>query len=331
MNPHPLRLLATLCLFAALTCKAAAQVLPVPASTDNLPEAEQTALPAPAAGIAVTLNGQSLQIEVERPENPLLVLSTTRGDILLELLPDAAPGTVANFLGLAEGTKAFIDPYTGQQSQRPFYDGLIFHRSIDGFMIQGGSPTGNGDGTPGYTFANEINATSLGLDRMLVVDTEGYPNPVLGIRSQQDFQQQVLLPLYREMGIDSQETLDARVDAVDQRVRSMTVQQHLEMLGYRFTANLLSRAPVRGVIAMANSGPDSNGSQFFITLADAQWLTGRYTVFGKVRAGQEVADAIGKVRVNADNRPLQEITILSLRRLNPDAVALPAAPSRRFE
>src|SRR5690606_38306714 len=92
----------------------------------------------------------------------------------------------------------------------------------------------------------------------------------------------------------------------------------LELLGYRFSAGLQSRAPVRGVIAMANSGPDSNGSQFFINLADTEWLLGRHTVFGKVRAGLEVLDAIGKARVDAEQRPQQDITILSLRRIQND-------------
>jgi cyclophilin family peptidyl-prolyl cis-trans isomerase len=73
--------------------------------------------------------------------------------------------------------------------------------------------------------------------------------------------------------------------------------------------------PVRGVIAMANSGPDSNGSQFFITLTDTDWLAGRYTVFGKVRVGLDVLDAVGKVPVDANNRPLQDVTILSVRQI----------------
>jgi len=104
----------------------------------------------------------------------------------------------------------------------------------------------------------------------------------------------------------------------------MTVRQAHELLGYRYIDTVQSRAPLRGVIAMANSGPDTNGSQFFITLADAPWLTGKHTVFGKVRAGLETIEAIGKVRTNADGRPLQEVSILSVRRI--DARAMPTAP-----
>jgi len=324
MHSMSFRAVAAL-LCAGLCLPLGAQPLPA-ADSDFGPPQSVPAIPA-APTVAVELNDRQLQVEVESLDNPLLVMVTTRGDVLLELFPQEAPQTVANFVGLAEGTKAFLDPYTGQQSLRPFYDGLIFHRVIAGFMIQGGSPTGSGDGTPGFVFADEINALSLGLDKMPVLDEDGYPNPVLGIQNPQDFQQRVLMPLYQSMGIASQAALEARVSEIDERLRGMTVKQSFELLGYRYNDTLLSRAPVRGVLAMANTGPDSNGSQFFITLADATWLTGKYTVFGKVRAGLEVIDAIGKVRVNADNRPMQEVTILSVRRINATA----SAPAPRFE
>lgn len=300
-----------LSLLSAFPAATAAQ--PVP--TDLVPPDVQALQPAFAAGpvVTVTLNDRTVQVEVDNPDNPLVIIATTRGDILAELFPAEAPQTVANFLGLATGTKPHVDPYTSQEATRPFYDGLVFHRVIDGFMIQGGSPTGQGDGTPGYQFRDEINALSLGLDKMPLLDENGVPHPVLGIQSQQDFQQRVLIPLYAAMGITSQQSLDARAADVEQRLRSMTVKQNFEMLGYRYTETLMSRAPLRGVLAMANSGPDSNGSQFFITLADTEWLTGKHTVFGKVRAGMEVVEAIGKVRVDASSRPLQDITILSIQ------------------
>lgn len=274
--------------------------------------------------VTVELGGRFVTAEIENPGNPLVVLATTRGDLLLELLPSEAPETVANFLGLAEGTKPFVDTYTGLEILRPFYDGLVFHRVVDGFMIQSGSPTGVSDAGPGYAFADEINASSLGLDQMLVLDEEGYPNPVLGIRSQADFQQRVLEPLYAQMNITSKAGLDARIGEVEQRLRAMTVKQVNEMRGYRYIDSVQSRAPLRGVIAMANTGPNANGSQFFITLADAPWLTGLHTVFGKVRAGFEVLDAIGKVRVDPDGRPLQDITILSVLRVGGSLQTAPA-------
>jgi len=83
-------------------------------------------------------------------------IETTKGEIVLELFEDDAPGTVANFVGLAQGTKAWKDPKTGQQVNRPYYDGLSFHRVIADFMIQGGCPLGNGAGGPGFTIKDEL-------------------------------------------------------------------------------------------------------------------------------------------------------------------------------
>ncbi|MFF0339113.1 peptidylprolyl isomerase [Kribbella sp. NPDC004875] len=83
-------------------------------------------------------------------------LQTNKGDVVIRLFPNQAPKTVSNFVGLAEGTKEWTDPETGQPSTKPFYDGLGFHRVIDGFMIQGGCPLGTGTGTPGYQFDDEI-------------------------------------------------------------------------------------------------------------------------------------------------------------------------------
>src|ERR671914_185008 len=81
---------------------------------------------------------------------------TSEGTFTVKLFDDKAPNTVANFIGLAEGTKEWTDPKTGQKVKRPFYDGLVFHRVIDGFMIQGGCPLGTGTGSPGYAFDDEI-------------------------------------------------------------------------------------------------------------------------------------------------------------------------------
>ncbi len=86
----------------------------------------------------------------------IATISTTAGDIAVELYPDHAPATVANFTGLASGEKGWKDPLTGEPSTDPFYDGLVFHRVISGFMIQGGCPLGTGTGGPGYTFDDEI-------------------------------------------------------------------------------------------------------------------------------------------------------------------------------
>jgi peptidyl-prolyl cis-trans isomerase A (cyclophilin A) len=187
---------------------------------------------------------------------------------------------------------------------------------IGGFMIQGGSPTGQGDGNPGFRINDEINARSLGLDKMQVLDDTGTPHPLLAISNQQDFQQKVLMPLYEKMGITNQAQLEARIDDIDRTLRSMTVKESFENLGYRYSERFMSRMPVRGVIAMANSGPNSNGSQFFINLMDTDWLAGKHTVFGKIRVGLEVLDAIGKVPVDSQDRPLQDVIILSIRQIN---------------
>src|SRR5512144_2338273 len=81
---------------------------------------------------------------------------TSAGDIVVKLLPEKAPKTVENFVGLAEGTKEWKDPRSGQMQKKPLYDGTVFHRVIPGFMIQGGDPLGTGTGGPGYRFADEI-------------------------------------------------------------------------------------------------------------------------------------------------------------------------------
>jgi len=83
-------------------------------------------------------------------------IETSAGEIIVELFEDDAPGTVANFVELAQGTKEFTDPKTGQKVKRPYYDGLIFHRVIDDFMVQGGCPLGNGTGGPGFTIKDEL-------------------------------------------------------------------------------------------------------------------------------------------------------------------------------
>src|SRR4030081_929476 len=94
---------------------------------------------------------------MSRPAGTYAVFETSQGNIVVRLLENEAPKTVANFVGLAEGTKEFTNEKTGQKEKRPFYDGLIFHRVIPEFMIQGGCPQGTGTGGPGYTFEDEIN------------------------------------------------------------------------------------------------------------------------------------------------------------------------------
>ena len=105
--------------------------------------------------------------------NPVGIIKTSQGDIRLELFAAQAPETVKNFIDLAEGRKTYTDSKTQKKVKTPFYDNLIFHRVIKNFMIQGGCPLGNGTGGPGYTFADEINAVDLGLDKIRAVQPDG--------------------------------------------------------------------------------------------------------------------------------------------------------------
>ncbi|MDP9821292.1 peptidylprolyl isomerase [Nocardioides massiliensis] len=161
-------------------------------------------------------------------------LKTNRGDIVLNLLPHHAPATVKNFVGLAQGTQEYADPETGQKTTGKFYDGLGFHRVIDGFMIQGGCPLGTGTGGPGYQFKDEFHP-ELQFDR-----------PYL--------------------------------------------------------------------LAMANAGPGTNGSQFFITVGATPWLNNKHTIFGEVadQASRDVVDAIATTPVGAMDRPKDAVVIESV-------------------
>ncbi len=244
---------------------------------------------------------------------PQCLIETSLGSIRVELRPDAAPVTVAKFAGLAEGRLSFIDEKTGKEVTRPFYDGLTFHRVIAEFMIQGGCPKGDGTGGPGWRFEDEINADGLGLGKIKVITPQGQPHPWLLIRTQADWSQNVTGPLLRKMGIQSQEQFEARAEEVKKRLNELTLKQAYENLGYRYDAKLTALKPVRGVIAMANAGPNTNGSQFFITVADAPWLTGKHTVFGKVVAGMDVVDRISKLEVAAGGKPATPVRTISIR------------------
>jgi len=159
-------------------------------------------------------------------------LKTSMGDIVIRLYEDKAPKTVANFVGLATGSKEWTDPKTREKVKRPLYSRTIFHRVIPGFMIQGGDPLGNGRGGPGYRFEDEL-------------------NPDL---------------------------------------------RH-------------SRA---GILSMANSGPNTNGSQFFVTEAPTPFLDGKHSVFGEVVKGQEVVNAIARVPRDPQDRPLKEVRLVEV-------------------
>ena len=195
------------------------------------------------------------------------VIDTNQGRLVIELYPDSAPQTVEKFVKLANNK---------------FYDGIVFHRVIPQFMAQTGDPHGNGMGGPGYTFADEINADALGLDKLSIKDAPQYNRVV---------QQMV----YRKLNIRNGRELQERIEEAGAETRkydNMTVKEVLLAAGYQFDDSLPSKHPVRGSVAMANSGPNTNGSQFFINQVDTPHLTGLHTVFGHLVESFEVLDKI---------------------------------------
>ncbi|CAM1380277.1 peptidylprolyl isomerase [Fretibacterium fastidiosum] len=155
--------------------------------------------------------------EEEAPRRPVAVFSTNMGQFKAELYTDLAPVTAGNFIDLA---------------RRGFYNGVIFHRVIDRFMIQGGDPTGTGTGGPGYKIEDE------------------------------------------------------------------------------FGPGLAHDAP--GVLSMANAGPNTGGSQFFITLVPTPWLDGKHAIFGRIVEGMEVVEAIGHVETARGDRPVKDVVMQSV-------------------
>ncbi len=244
---------------------------------------------------------------LEDEMDPVVVMTTTAGDIYLELFQKDAPKTVANFLELAEGTKEFKDPKTGQMVKRPFYDGLKLHRVIKDFMMQGGCPLGTGTGDPGYRFEDEINAVGLGLDKIKLTEAQFSPQAEV---------QRYQMHLGQKLGIRSQADLDAKRELVEAemvRLSQMSLMELYQAVGYQYDSTKSSHKAVRGALAMANSGPNTNGSQFFINQIDTPWLDGKHTVFGQVVKGMEVVDKICNSPVNQQSQPQPEIKIVSVK------------------
>ena len=184
----------------------AVAVLSLSALAEEPQKAAVKAPPAPAKGA-----GKFTQAALEG-KDLYATFDTTQGQIVVRLFAKDAPKTVANFVGLAAGEKEFTDPRDGKVGKKPFYDGLIFHRVIPNFMIQGGDPMGQGFGGPGYKFEDEFQS-------------------------------------------------GRRFDKV-------------------------------GLLAMANAGPNTNGSQFFITVSTPAHLNNRHTIFGEVISGYDVVEKI---------------------------------------
>ncbi len=188
----------------------------------------------------------SLGVPAVVSAQPRAIIDTTVGKITCTLFPDKAPIAVANFIGLAEGTKDWISPVTHQKKHGvPLYDGTIFHRVIPNFMIQGGDPAGNGTGDPGYQFKNEV-SSDLKFDRP-------------------------------------------------------------------------------GRLAYANAGPDTNGSQFFITEVPTPNLNGGYTIFGQCDdASVALVKQIARMGRDSNDRPFRPVKINHITIVHGPAAAKPS-------
>lgn len=256
---------------------------------------------------------------MEDPANPLVLVNTESGPIFIELLTGEAPLNVANFLALAE------PPESGNPAALPvprgYYDGMRFHRVIPGLLIQAGSPALYQGEREYETVRDEINADALGLDLEPVLYADGEFNPLLGIQEKQDLEQKLLRPLYRRLGISGNAQVAARQDEIMSALANMSVKDAYAQLGYRYQAGRPGRGLVRGVLALANRGPDDNGPEFFITLNDAPRLNGKYTVIGHVVEGMEAVDRIGTAAVDPLELEPEQFTssgrlIYSIRQVN---------------
>ena len=253
---------------------------------------------------------------MENTANPLFMITTSRGTLYLELFPGEAPVNVENFMALAEGMVSFQDPDSGTNHSLRYFNGTRFHRIIPGFVIQAGSPHLHPAGLPGRLLEDEINASALGLDRLSVLAEDGTINSILNVSNQNDLAKRVLEPLYAQLGIDSPEKLENQQSQVMTSLQALTIMQLYEYEGYRYQNEFPTRGFERGTVALANDGAGRNGPEFFITLTDARWLDGRYTVIGVVVEGMEVADSIGSQAVDPGSPDQNSPYIYFVQRAN---------------
>jgi cyclophilin family peptidyl-prolyl cis-trans isomerase len=252
---------------------------------------------------------QNVKEKMRKDTNPIAVMETSLGTITIELYRHAAPKTVENFIGLAKGEKEFTDA-EGKPAKRPYYDGLIFHRVIPNFMIQGGDIKGNGTGGPGYQFADEINAKALGLDKIKVSSSPMARNEVAQV---------VRNDIFKALNIKSQADLTAKMKQAEAMLKTEQEKwnnKSLEELfiarGVTYIPNLESESNTKGSLSMANAGPNTNGSQFFVSVVDNLYLDGKHTVFGRVLAGLDIAENITKVERDQQDRPKTNVTLNKL-------------------
>jgi peptidyl-prolyl cis-trans isomerase A (cyclophilin A) len=257
---------------------------------------------------------------MESATNPLMLMRTSRGDIYLELFPQAAPRNVANFIALAEARVPLFDIATTTTVTPYYYDGLTFHRILRNYLVQAGAPRAPNAPVPEYLVEDEINARQFGLHEQKVLDPFGKPHSWLNLADSADFQREILVPLYRVMGISSPEAVTARQFEIHDALQAMSLQQAYENQGYRYNDRLVSRDPLRGSVVMTGTGPNTNAAEFFITLVDAPWLAGKATIIGRVVEGMEIVDRIDQAAVLRGDTtaatPTTATMIFDLRQVN---------------
>lgn len=234
----------------------------------------------------------------------------------IELFPIEAPSNVENFIALAEGEKEFTNLETGELIQTRYYNGMRFHRVVPGFIIQAGSPAYNPLGLQINSLNDEINANALGLDQISALNPDGSFADALNIESKSDFHEDILIPLYSQRSIIDVGVVLNRQYQILEALQNLSIKSVYENQGYRYDESQKSRPIERGTVALANSGPDSNGPEFFISLTAAEALTGKYTVIGEVVEGEEVMDKIGNTAINPDQFSSLSTLIYSVRKAN---------------
>jgi cyclophilin family peptidyl-prolyl cis-trans isomerase len=261
-------------------------------------------------------DSSSALLAMEDSSNPLLQISTSRGNVFVELYPDEAPQNVRRFLSLAAGEIELVDRNTDTIFKPRYYDGMSFHRVIPGILIQAGSPAYNPLGAPGNLLEDEINANILGLDKENVLLPDSTTNPILNITSADEFSKQLLQPLYKSMNIETAEDLLGQEENIARRLRTMTIKELYQLLGYTYSEANVSRPIQSGVLALANSGPNSNGPEFFISVANLEHLSGKYTAIGSVIEGMDVVGNIGSLAINPLKATRASTIIYAIKKIN---------------
>lgn len=253
---------------------------------------------------------------MENNSNPLMLLSTSLGDIYIELFKVEAPNNVDNFLALAHGEIEFTEKDSGNTFYPRYFDGMQFHRVIPNMLIQAGSPQYHPLGMPRRILADEINANVLGLDEQPVLNEFGEFNSLLNISDQSNFRETLLEPILQHLRIGSDSELTNRQYEIYDFIANLTIKQAYELGGYTYNSDLTTRRITRSVVALANSGPNSNGPEFFIATNDLPWLNGKHTVIGKVVEGMETVDAISRTEIDPLDPSRFATLIYSFRAVN---------------